>query len=67
MNSDNDELDEMFDECDECDECDEGECCDDDGDYEYVDYEKHLKDVSEYLKEEHPAILADMILKDIIK
>jgi len=41
--------------------------CPADGDSEDVDSEKILKDVTDYLKEEHPAIFADMILKDIIK
>lgn len=60
MNSDLDDLEEMLSYLEECP-------ADDDCNYNYVDYEKRLQDVTEYLKEEHPAILADMILKDIIK
>lgn len=65
MNSDINDLDELSYVMDDYD--DGNYDCDEDCEYEYVDYEKQLKDVAEYLKEEHPAILADMILKDIIK
>jgi len=60
MNSNLDDLEEILSFFD-------GECPADDCKYEYVDYEKQVKDVTDYLKEEHPAIFADMILKDIIK
>lgn len=61
MNSNLDDLEEMLSFFD-------GECpADDDCKYEYIDYEKQVKDITEYLKDEHPAIYADMILKDIVK
>ena len=61
-------MDSDFDELDEIEyEIDDFGCDPDDCDYEYVDYEKQVNDITEYLKDEHPAIFADMILKDIIK
>lgn len=62
MNSDLDDIDEINDMFDDI-----GEYGVSDEDYDYVDYEKQLKDVSEYIREEHPSIFADMILKGIIK
>ena len=67
MDSDFDDLEDLEDK-DILESLEDYGCTADCGDdYEDVDYEKHLKDVTEYLKEEHPAIFADMILKDIIK
>lgn len=63
MNSDLDDIDEIENLLDDDYGYPEDECHDSD----YRDHEKHLKEVTEYIKEEHPSIFADMILKGIIK
>lgn len=63
MNSDLDDIDDDI--CDMLDDADNCWVCPDD-DSDYVDHEKQLKEMTEYIKEEHPSIFADMILKGII-